>query len=256
MWDLVWSGEVTNDTMAPLRAFLSGRRASSSRRPRVPSAFPPHAAGRWSLVTELVDSPVANTRRATAWADQLLERHGVVTRAGVLAEGIPGGFSGLYPVLNRMEETGRVRRGYFIEGQGGAQFAVPGAVDRLRGPKRAQVTMLAATDPANPYGASLDWPTVERGRIGRIAGTSVILVDGRLAGFLDGRRLRTFEDVTDRLEPIAAHLADLGRRHHRLSLELIDDEPIGRTVWAAPLSDHGFAPAPKGLVFRGDRARR
>ena len=173
LWDLVWAGEVTNDTLAPVRAFGRVRRKKKQARPSLASSFPPHAAGRWSLVTDLVDDviePVTPTQQATAWCHQLLDRHGVVTRQAVSAEGIPGGFTSVYPVLQHLEETGRVRRGYFIERLGGAQFALPGAVDRVRSTSGEAAIALAATDPANPYGAALDWPTIEEGRIGRIAG--------------------------------------------------------------------------------------
>ena len=144
LWDLVWAGEVTNDTLAPLRAFVRGasakiRTKGPGRRPR-PGALrrtgPPAGAGRWSLVAGLREPAPATTERAHALAGQLLDRHGVVTRESVLAEGLPGGFVGIYPVFKAMEEAGHVRRGYFVAGLGAAQFAHPGAVDRLRGSAR------------------------------------------------------------------------------------------------------------------------
>ena len=252
LWDLVWAGEVTNDTLSPLRAFLSGPTQGRGRsRPRVPSTFPPHAAGRWSLVEDLRVPEVSGTERATAWAEQLLERQGVVTRAGVAAEGVTGGFTALYPVLSRLEEVGRVRRGYFIEGLGGAQFALPGAIDRLRSRDGSPVVALASTDPANPYGSMLDWPAVESGRIGRIAGTYVVLSDGRLVAFLDGRRLRTI-DIPDEdvINPAVAALAEVGRRHRRFTIETIDGLPAASGRWGAALSEHGFSPALRGLTLR------
>src|SRR4029077_19964557 len=123
---------------------------------------PPSAAGRWSLVPERLENP---TRRLHATVESLLRRHGLLTRGAVMSERVPGGFAGVYPVLKAFEEAGRCRRGYFVEGLGGAQFAHAGAVDRLRGlgPADGAVLVLAATDPANPYGAALPWP--ERGAV-------------------------------------------------------------------------------------------
>ena len=132
LWDLVWSGHVTNDTLAPVRAFIQQRSTRRTGRPGLSSQFPPQAGGRWSLTGQLVGGEVSDTERHAAWAHLLLDRHGVVTRSAILAEGYPGGFSAIYPVFSHLEETGRVRRGYFVEGLGGSQFALPGAVDRLR----------------------------------------------------------------------------------------------------------------------------
>ena len=159
LWDLVWAGEVTNDTFAPLRA-LSLPRSRSRRSPRpgrVLALGPPRAAGRWSLVADLVGEERSPTERGHALATTLLERHGVVTREAVVAEGIAGGYASVYPVLRAMEESGRARRGYFVAGLGAAQFALPGAVDRLRAIRDDEPTerLLAATDPAQPYGAAL-----------------------------------------------------------------------------------------------------
>ncbi len=181
LWDLVWTGLVTNDTFHALRAFTRAR-ASRRRHPRAPApAFrsrrlaPPSAEGRWTWSSvdsrQRAGAPASSrrdTRRARATAldqaaatQQLLARHGVVTRESLTIENIPGGFSTVYPVLKAMEESGRVRRGYFVTGLGAAQFALPGAVDRLRSlrdaPEDAEVAVLAATDPANPYGATLPW---------------------------------------------------------------------------------------------------
>ena len=152
LWDLVWTGRVTNDSVAPLRAYVQSK---GGRRPpgrMLPSNFPAHASGRWSLLPQPEPEP---TLAATTWVDVLLNRYGILTRSHVAAESIPGGFTRLYPVLTRLEEVGKVRRGYFIEGLGGAQFALPGAVDRLRNTASSGVIGLAATDPANPYGAIL-----------------------------------------------------------------------------------------------------
>ncbi|MEL7210100.1 MAG: DEAD/DEAH box helicase, partial [Actinomycetota bacterium] len=199
LWDLVWAGSVTNDSLAPVRA-LSERRPSGGRggrkgRPRpgrLTRLGPPSAAGRWSLVAPLRGEAVAPTAIATARAGQLLERYGVLTREAALGEGAEGGFAGVYPVLKELEERGQVRRGYFIESLGGAQFALPGAVDRLRGAASERVAadaeptvvLLAATDPAQPYGAALPWPETT-GRPGRVAGAHVVLIDGEPAVFLE-----------------------------------------------------------------------
>jgi ATP-dependent Lhr-like helicase len=186
VWELVWAGLVTNDTLAPLRALVSGGSRPvarpATRRGRRGPAFPsrlgpPAGAGRWSLVPERAADP---TRRAHAVAEQLLERHGLVTRGAVVAERVPGGFAGAYAVLKAMEEAGRCRRGYFVDGLGGAQFASVGAVDRLRSlaaPSRdPQTLVLAAADPANPYGAALAWPdrpvTAAAGAAGGSGGTA------------------------------------------------------------------------------------
>ena len=253
LWDLVWAGEVTNDTLAPVRAFGRARRSKSTGRPTVTASFPPHAAGRWSLVNDLLDDviePPSSTQRATAWTHQLLDRHGIVTRQSVAAEGLPGGFTSVYPVLQHLEETGRARRGYFIERLGGAQFALPGAVDRIRSVPEHGVTMLASTDPANPYGGALDWPSIEDGRIGRIAGTHVILADGHLVGYLDKRKLRTFDLDPDSYTVVAAEIARLGERSRKLRIESIDGEPPAQTALGRVLSEVGFAPALRGLSYR------
>lgn len=158
--------------------------------------------GRWSLVRDLVRAPVASTERAAAWASTLLERHGIVARETAGIEALGGGFASVYRVLRSMEEAGKLRRGYFVEGLGGAQFTYPGVVDRLRRVRDAsvhehEVVALAATDPANPYGWLLPWPelsgTVPQGAR-RATGAAVVLVDGVPVLYLDrnGRRLRTF----------------------------------------------------------------
>ncbi|MDH3248570.1 MAG: DEAD/DEAH box helicase, partial [Acidimicrobiia bacterium] len=253
LWDLVWAGEVTNDTFAPVRAFGRARKSKSSGRPTVSARFPQHAAGRWSLVTELLDEviePPSGTQQATAWTHQLLDRHGIVTRQSVAAEGLPGGFTSVYPVLQHLEETGRARRGYFIERLGGAQFALPGAVDRVRSVPEHSITVLASTDPANPYGAALDWPAIDGGRIGRIAGTYVILADGHLVGYLDKRKLRTFKLDPDNYTMVAAAIARLGERSRTLRIESIDGEPPAQTALGRVLGESGFLPALRGLSYR------
>ncbi|MDX1447952.1 MAG: crosslink repair DNA glycosylase YcaQ family protein [Acidimicrobiia bacterium] len=259
VWDLVWAGEVTNDSLEPLRAYVAQRPVRSRGRPTLSGSYPPHAAGRWSLVAHLLEDAggtPSDTERAAAWTETLLTRHGVVTRPGVLAEGIPGGFAGLYPVLQRMEETGRIRRGYFVEGLGGAQFALPGAVDRLRVPAAGTIRVLAAGDPANPYGAALSWPEIDDGRIGRFAGAYLILADGRLIGFVDGRHLRTF-DVDDELRAsVGAAIGRVAARHRNFRVDRINGSSVHGSPWASTLSAAGFAATSKGLAYRGDARRR
>ncbi|MFK3980354.1 DEAD/DEAH box helicase [Micromonospora sp. NPDC050397] len=283
VWELAWAGWLTNDTIAPLRALLGGRGAHRARpgaprtryrrpgRPVLPArGGPPAVAGRWSRLPDRDTDP---TRRAAALADLLLERHGLVTRGAVAAEGVTGGFAAVYPVLVAMEERGAARRGYFVEGLGAAQFAVPGAVDRLRalaepedGRQRADTALvLAATDPANPYGAALPWPERvvdsgdgERGtsghRAGRKAGALVILVGGGLALYVErgGRTLLSFTDDEQTLMLAAKALADavhsgaLGT----LSVERADGESVSGTALAAALTAAGFRPTPRSLRLR------
>ncbi|MFQ5947320.1 MAG: DEAD/DEAH box helicase, partial [Acidimicrobiia bacterium] len=250
-------GEVTNDTVAPLRAFLWGKvRRAPGRQATLPSSVPPSGTGRWYLVQDLLDESVAATASAAARAEQMLERHGVVVRDAVLNEGVPGGFAGLYPVLAAMEDTGRVRRGYFVEGLGGAQFALPGAIDRLRaasvGPERTVV--LAAADPANPYGAAIRWPPHRGGRPGRSAGAFVVLVAGRPAAFLErgGRRALTLTDDPGALDAVADALGDLAEsRLRRMAIETIDGAPAEHTPLGQALRNADFAPSFKGLAYRG-----
>ncbi|MEZ5227613.1 MAG: hypothetical protein R2710_13335 [Acidimicrobiales bacterium] len=216
LWDLVWAGEVTNDSLTPLRALIGGAgpskagassRGRTGRRPNLRSLSrlgPPAATGRWSLVDQLRRPAATPTEQATARALQLLERYGVLTREMALAEGAAGGFAGVYPVLKELEDRGQVRRGYFVAGLGAAQFALPGAVDRLRSERDANIhdaafdadadlLVLAATDPAQPYGAALPWPDTE-GRPSRSIGAYVVLRRGIPLVFLDrgARSLVTF----------------------------------------------------------------
>jgi ATP-dependent helicase Lhr and Lhr-like helicase len=196
LWDLVWAGEVTSDTPEALRAFLAAHAGRHERRPRVSSfrsrrQVPPSAVGRWSRVPVPRRSP-SPTERTKALAEQLLARYGVLTRDAVAFEEAPGGFAAVYPVLRALEEAGRVRRGYFVAGLGGLQFARPGALELLRERREASAErprglVLAAADPANPYGAALAWPKTAEGRLARVAGAHVVLVEGALAAFLAGR---------------------------------------------------------------------
>jgi ATP-dependent Lhr-like helicase len=251
VWDLVWSGEVTNDTFAPLRALLWGRVRSTRRRPSLPAASPPTASGRWHLVDDLRSGSVTDTARAAAIAGQLLERHGVLTRQAVLAEGVPGGFAALYPVLRAMEDAGSVRRGYFVEGLGGAQFALAGALDRLRRPSDQGTVTLAAADPANPYGAAIAWPEGESG-VGRRAGAFVVLDEGELSAYLErgGRRLLAYTEDLARLERLAGAITELARRRlRRMELETVNGQRAADTALGKILERAGFRVSYKGLVL-------
>ena len=264
LWDLVWAGRIGNDTLAPLRSLVGGRGTHRSRRPgpRVVRSGPPHTAGRWAMLPELDTDP---TRRAKAAAERLLDRHGVVTRGAVQSERTPGGFAAVYKVLAAFEDSGRCRRGYFVDGLGAAQFGTAGSVDRLRtftdlavDDKPAAVA-LAATDPANPYGAALSWPAAGEGghRPGRKAGAMVVLVDGELTLYVErgGKTLLTWSEEPDHLTPAAAALATAARRGQlgRLTVEKADGAQMlggGQTPLRVALNDAGFVTTPKGLRLR------
>lgn len=281
LWDLVWAGRVTNDTFTPLRA-LHWPRTGRSRRPARPRLGasgrmgPPEGAGRWSLVGEAVATAVAlaggsapsATERRHALALRMLEQHGVVTRDAVAAEGVAGGFGAVYPVLRELEEHGRVRRGYFVEGLGGAQFALPGAVDRLRSersdpsgsrPADARTLLLAAADPANPYGAAVAWPRrddEDRRVFARAAGAYAVLHDGEPALYLErgGRSLQTLPPF-DNPETAAAALRALGAlaadgRMRSLQIERVDGVPVAESRHADALAEAGFHRAYRGFVLR------
>jgi ATP-dependent Lhr-like helicase len=295
LWELVWSGRLTNDSLAPLRVRLGTGRARQTRpahsrrgRPVMPSRTgPPSVGGRWSLLPEPADD---QTRRSHALAEVLLDRYGVLTRGAVQAEGVPGGFAAVYRVLTAFEDAGRCRRGYFVEGLGAAQFALPGAVDRLRiktgtdsEVEVPRAIVLAATDPANPYGAALSWPArpsrptpqtdptgvvgSERGpgdrqghRPGRKAGALVVLVDGELVLYVErgGRTLLSFEPTSPpadgesslRAAVDALALAVRDGWLGRLDVERADggsvlDSPLGTALEAS-----GFRVTPRGLRLR------
>ncbi|HET8583392.1 MAG TPA: ATP-dependent helicase [Jatrophihabitans sp.] len=289
VWELVWAGLLTNDTLAPVRALLdaTGRRPAHARRPRPPRGrygryagltapggqptvrpTPPGMAGRWSAVPARDLDP---TRRALATADVLLDRYGVVTRGAVVAERVSGGFAAVYPVLKAAEESGRARRGYFVEGLGAAQFALPGAVDRLRAQARpldvraadgTPALVLAATDPANPYGAALPWPQAPRPADGgrghqpaRKAGALVVLLDGQCVLYVErgGRTLLSFTDDPAVLQPAADALALAVRDGAlgRLQVERADGQPVVASALGAALEAAGFRPTPRGLRLRG-----
>ena len=247
LWDLVWAGLITNDSLHPLRAHMRARRRRRGRGRNV--VFPPDTAGRWSLVSHEEESPISPTEQYASRGAQLLDRYGIVTRSVVAHEGIPGGFTAIYPVLARMEETGKTRRGYFIEGLGGAQFALPGAVDRLREESDPGLVILGACDPANPYGAALPWPRAAQVRLARAAGCHVALWNGRLAAFLDHRRLTLFDEGDCRPEDLAEGLADLADRRRRFRIDRIDETPASDHPLAGPLAERGFVTSPRGLAF-------
>ncbi|HTW21628.1 MAG TPA: DEAD/DEAH box helicase [Mycobacteriales bacterium] len=261
LWDLVWTGQVTNDTIAPLRARLSSARtrpvpARARRRPRPAAGTrigPPTTVGRWSATPERIADP---TRRLHAVAEGLLERHGVLTRGAVAAERVLGGFAAVYPVLRAFEEAGRCRRGYFVAGLGAAQFALPGAVDRLRAATAGDCVVLAATDPANPYGAALAWPEHEGAhRPGRKAGALVVLVDGALCLYVErgGKSLLSWSEDPARIQPAADALALAVREGllGRLAVERADGASIVDSPLGAALATAGFHPTPRGLRLRG-----
>ncbi len=311
LWDLVWSGRVTGDTLAPLRALLgSGRTAGSTahraRRPtprgrygsftaaavaagtgagrrgpaRAPASAPPTVAGRWSLLPPAESEP---THRAHALARTLLDRHGVVTRGAVAAEGVEGGFSAAYRVLSAFEESGQARRGYVVEGLGAAQFAMDGAVDRLRAASTARereagagrsgprALVLAAADPANAYGAALPWPAPPEGathKPGRKAGSLVVLVDGALTLYVErgGKTLLAWtgsqegdeaaataeEEGGLRLAAAVDALAGAARRGAlgTVTVERVNGAPALSSSLATALEAAGFHPTPRGLRLR------
>ncbi len=277
LWNLVWAGLVTNDTFSPLRA-LVGSGGSAHRQPRKPSrtrsyrgrttstraamparSGPPILGGRWSIVPLAESDP---TVRAAASSELLLDRYGIVTRGSVMSERIPGGFALVYKTLSAFEESGKARRGYFIEKLGAAQFATSGAVDRLRsyarGPndERSETTalVLAATDPANPYGAALPWPQVEGHKPGRKAGGLVVLSDGELVLYLErgGKSMLSFSDDAGEITRATAALADLvkSKAVDKLTVERVNGEFVLGTDTGRALESAGFTPSPQGLRLR------
>ncbi|MGN6221271.1 MAG: Lhr family ATP-dependent helicase [Microbacterium sp.] len=291
LWRLAWSGKVTNDTFAPVRSLVSGGSQAhrvSRRTPRarlyrgtpgsmsvamrsVSASLPtrsPAVGGRWSLLPAPEADPAL---RATATASLLLDRYGVVTRGAVQSEGVPGGFAQTYRVLAGFEEAGHCRRGYVIEKLGAAQFAASATVDRLRefaglsDPPPLRAVTLAATDPANPYGAALAWPGLEGvgHRPGRKAGALVVLVDGALALYLErgGKSALAF---TGDEAVLAAATRDLAataqaRRLDTLTIEQVNGAFVHGTGIGRTLRDAGFVESPRGLTLRrvtaGDAVR-
>jgi ATP-dependent Lhr-like helicase len=273
LWDLAWAGEVTNDTPAALRAFLAQRTSRGERGPLV-SGFrsrrqvPASAVGRWSLLALPRPGP-SSTERLKALAEQLLRRHGVLTRDAVAFEAVPGGFPAVYPVLRALEEAGRIRRGYFVAGQGGLQFADPGALERLRALRdpdvgTPQAVVLAAADPANPYGAALPWPKSSEppgpgqeartaARLARTAGAHLVLVDGALAATLSPRA-RQVLPLLPAEEPARARVAAAAARALARWCEATGRPALGWAIEPGPaLADGPLAPylAAAGFVRSG-----
>jgi ATP-dependent Lhr-like helicase len=258
LWDLVWAGEATNDSWQPLRA---SRRFETPRPERRARRFARNrrgetaaTQGRWSATPRIV-APEPDPR---ALAELLLERQGIVTRDGVRAEGVPGGYAAVYRELRRLETIGVCRRGYFVEGLGGAQFALPGAVERLRErtpDEDGSAIVLAAADPAQPFGAALPWPRRAGGRASRVAGAQVVMLAGAPALFVErgGRTLLSLRDPEDgwlrpALGALVAHVAS--RRGGRLAVERFDGEPVTESAALPLLLDVGFVAGPRRAVFR------
>ncbi len=262
LWDLVWASEVTNDAWTPLRA---GRRYQAPRqqrgRPRrfsrQRSAGITATQGRWSL-TDRLFSGRSDPR---ALAELMLERQGIVTRDGVRGEGIPGGYGAVYGELRALETLGVCRRGYFVEGLGGAQFALPGAVERLRElrpreDEEPEPLVLPAADPAQPYGASLPWPKRAGARAARVAGAYVVLLGGEPALFVErgGRSLVPLRDPEEAwlrtaLAALVEHVKHGGVKK-RLAVERFDGEPVGETEIMPLLLEAGFLAGPRRAVLR------
>jgi ATP-dependent Lhr-like helicase len=212
--------------------------------------------GRWSLTASLFRETVDPAARRRALGELLLERYGILTREQVLAEGVAGGFSAIYSELTQLETLGTARRGYFVEGLGGAQFALPGAVERLRAqPDREELPIvLSAVDPAQPYGAVLPWPDAGGRRLARVAGAYVVLAGGEPVLYLDrgGRALQTLAPAGDpRLEEALAALVEQVQRGgiKRLALEKIDGAPALGSPLGPSLVAHGFQAGPRRLTL-------
>src|SRR5581483_3473280 len=260
LWELVWAGEVTNDAWQPLRA---PRRYGVPKPERRPRRFSRRRAaaisatqGRWSRTERLFAGPPDKR----ALAELLLERQGIVTRDGVRAESIPGGYGAVYGELRALETVGLCRRGYFVEGLGGAQFALGGAVERLRElrpreDEEPEPLVLAAADPAQPYGAALPWPKRAGARAARVAGAYVVLLGGRAALFVErgGRSLVPFRDPDPSwLRPAFAALVDHVKRTgvRRVSVERFDGEAVAESEVMPLLAEVGFVAGPRRAVLR------
>jgi ATP-dependent Lhr-like helicase len=262
LWDLVWAGEVTNDAWQPLRA---GRRYGVPKPERRPRRFSRRRAGeitatqgRWSRTERLFSGQQPDRR---ALAELLLERQGIVTRDGVRGEGIPGGFGAVYGELKALETLGLCRRGYFVEGLGGAQFALGGAVERLRELKprdgeEPDVLVLAAADPAQPYGAALPWPKRASARAARVAGAKVVLLGGEPALFVErgGRSLVPLREPDESwlrpaLTALVEHVRTRGPKK-RLAVERFDGEAVTESDAMPLLVEAGFLAGPRRVVLR------
>jgi ATP-dependent Lhr-like helicase len=274
LWTLAWRGLVTNDGLHALRAFLApparARRAATGTAPfRSRRSAPPAAGGRWSLTAARVPRPATDTQLSAAVAQQLLTRHGIVTREAAASEGLAGGFSSVYAVFRRMEDRGRLRRGYFATGVGAVQFATPPALELLRtlrtDPEEPEVVTLAATDPANPYGALLRWPEADtplgagRGPT-RSAGARVVLVNGALSAYVPRSRRQVVSylpaDEPDRAaagRAIGAALASLATeadpRDTGLMIAEINGVPAAEHALSAFLAGAGFVASAMGYVL-------
>ncbi len=260
LWELVWAGEVTNDAWQPLRAPRRYGVPKPERRPRRFSRRrgPVAAAtqGRWSPTDRLF----SERPDARALAELLLERQGIVTRDGVRAEGITGGYGAVYGELRSLETLGLCRRGYFVEGLGGAQFALGGAVERVRElrPREGDepdLLVMAAADPAQPYGAALPWPKRAGARAARVAGAFVVLLGGDAVLFVErsGRSLVPLREPEESwLRPVLAALVDHARKTgvRRLAVERFDGEPVAESEAMPLLAEAGFVAGPRRAVLR------
>jgi ATP-dependent Lhr-like helicase len=284
LWDLVWAGEVTNDTLEPLRSSLAAGRKTERRgrpSPRPARLGPRGSEGRWSQRRSRWERVPSSTERATAIAKAMLERYGIVLREAPHAEGLPGGFSNVYDVYRALEDQGRVRRGYFVAERGATQFALPGAEERLRTKRpddeEPRTLVLAATDPANPWGSLLPWPRAELPRPAegegseapaavaaapgrspqRAPGARVILHDGRLLAWIGrgGQNIATFlpsdePDASHAADALARALVGMARRRARAAmLVTIDGLPALESPFAKTLATHGFLGRRGALVY-------
>jgi ATP-dependent helicase Lhr and Lhr-like helicase len=271
LWSMVYAGELTNDTIAPLRTRVGQAKAKERpQRPRVVrtrTQLPPGSEGRWSLLERWASAPVTPTESAAARVEVLLERYGVLPREAIASDAL-GTFSELYPVLKALEEAGRLRRGYFVAGLGAAQFARAGADDRLRALRTpddaATGIVLAATDPANPYGATLPWPEgTERPQ--RAAGALVVLYNGALVAYV-GRGEKSLLAFLPAQEPERGHAAAViadalselvdGVARRALVLATIDGGKARGHELGAALERVGFTPVGEGYVLRHGRGSR
>jgi ATP-dependent Lhr-like helicase len=266
LWGLVWAGQVSNDTFTPLRLLAGARpkrggRRSWRRRPRL-RARDLTLGGRWVLLDHVGFGEPSPTERAHALAATLLERYGVLSRAAVKAEGLPGGFAGVYGVLGALEERGLARRGNFVEGFAGAQFALPGAVDRLRAerepPTEPQAWHLSAVDPASPYGSLLPWPELVEGapKPQRRPGCMVTLVDGAAVlfwkrGFKGVTTFPAAQDPELLRAGLARIRADVDAARTVVHLELVDGVPARSSPLAPAFEEAGFVSSYTGLSLTG-----
>jgi ATP-dependent Lhr-like helicase len=260
LWDLAWTGAVTNDAFSPLRAprlrAVGSPERQGRRFGRRRSITGAAVQGRWSLTEPLFANAPGPGAKLRAQAELMLERYGIVTRETVLAEGVPGGFATLYSELGNLELLGTARRGYFVEGLGGAQFALPGAVERLRSlpEEDGSYLLLAATDPANPYGASLPWPKLEGGRRpGRTPGAHLLLRDGEPVVFLErgGRGILRLKPIEGpELEAAMQALADAvaAGQLKKLAVEKLDGEAVIGSGHEQALIGAGFSRGPRKLT--------